>query len=228
MAVISFTSSKGGSGKTTAVILLATTLAQQLKVTIIDADKQESIVYWASQGNHSPNISVIACADERKIQRVIKEAEAKSDVVIVDTQGAATRLNTFVIGKSTLVIVPTSNEQQEARSAIFTLSRIEEDSEMLGREIPSRVLITNTKPGNNFNKPFQKSINSQLRGNTKCFEVELKQRDQYPMLQSTGGSLYDLPEKERGLDKAKVNAEAFAAEVTEVIAEVLQAGRVDA
>jgi chromosome partitioning protein len=47
MAVITFANTKGGAGKTTAVLLLATELARKgYRITILDADPQHWISHW--------------------------------------------------------------------------------------------------------------------------------------------------------------------------------------
>ena len=48
MPVITFSSPKGGAGKTTAATILATELAERgAAVTIIDADPNKNVVDWA-------------------------------------------------------------------------------------------------------------------------------------------------------------------------------------
>ena len=48
MPVITFSSPKGGAGKTTAATILATVLVEQgAAVTIIDADPNKNVVDWS-------------------------------------------------------------------------------------------------------------------------------------------------------------------------------------
>lgn len=217
MAIISFASTKGGAGKTTATIILGTTLAENLTVTIIDADPAARVMDWAGQGAYSKNITVIACADERKIQQTIKDAQAATQVVLIDLEGVASRLNSFVIAKSDLVIVPMADEQQDARAAIETLARVKEDGEFANRQIASCVLFTRTQALDQAKARFKKMINGSMRGNVPCFTVELKDRVAYSNLHNTGGGLSDLPGTVAGVEKAIMNARAFAAEVSQVL-----------
>ena len=53
-----------------------------------------------------------------------------------------------------------------------------------------------------------------MRENVPCFNTELKDRGAYSNLHNTGGGLRDLPSSVSGVDKAIVNAKAFAAEVS--------------
>ena len=50
MPTISFASSKGGAGKSTSAVLLATELAQHgTTVTIIDADPNQPVLRWSKK-----------------------------------------------------------------------------------------------------------------------------------------------------------------------------------
>lgn len=213
MTVISFASTKGGAGKTTACILLGTTLASGVKVAMIDADPASRLVRWSQKGSHSTNITVVSCYNEQKIQTVVNEAKKTSDVVLVDLEGVASRLNTFVIAKSDLVIVPTGDEQQDVEDAIGTIQHVKHDSELAGREIKSSVLFTRTKAA--VKSRIAKSLNSQMRVNVMCFKTELNDRSAFSNLHNTGGDIKSLPETVGGKEKAIQNAEAFAREVLE-------------
>ena len=60
MPVISFASPKGGVGKTTAALLLATELAQKgVGVTVIDADPEQYIERWASLPDKPANLTCL-------------------------------------------------------------------------------------------------------------------------------------------------------------------------
>ena len=61
MPVISFVSPKGGVGKTTSALILATELAAQgaSRVTIIDADPNLPIAKWSKLPGKPDNIEVV-------------------------------------------------------------------------------------------------------------------------------------------------------------------------
>ena len=217
MPVISFASSKGGAGKTTACIVLGTELSRGTTVYMIDADPAERLVAWAGRAPLPDTLKVIACADEKRIQKAIADAQSSATVVLVDLEGVASRLNTFVMAKSNLVIIPMGDEQQDADAAIDTLSQVRLDGEMAGRDIPARVLFARTKAA--VKSGIAKDINKQMRAHVPCFEVELKDRSAYSNLHNMGGTLQDLEKGRVGrLDKAIDNAQAFAAEVIEALA----------
>lgn len=211
MSVISFATSKGGAGKTTACIVLGTTFADQLKVSIIDADPAHRIKRWADKGPYPESISVIECADENKIMDVIEAEQEKSDVVLVDLEGVASKLNSYVFSMSDLVIVPTGDEQQDVEDAILTLQQIKLDSRASRRDIPAKVLFARTKAA--VKSRLEKKLNAQMRENVDCFEAELKTRTAYSSIHNSGGNLDSLPSDVSGVDKAKENAREIAKEI---------------
>jgi len=215
MAVISFATSKGGAGKTTACIVLGTTFAEKLKVTIIDADPAARILRWSNKGPYSENIFVVACADENQIMDVIEKEQKRSDVVLVDLEGVASVLNTYTFAMSDLVVVPMGDEQQDAEDAILTLQQIRQAGRSQRRNIPARVLFTRTQAA--VKARLEKRLNAQMRENVDCFEHELKRRTAFSSLHNCGGGLEDLPADVTGVEKAIENARAIAAEIIETI-----------
>ena len=75
MPVISFASSKGGAGKTTSAIILATELARGTDVILIDADPAGRLTRWAGLSRTPGRIEVIASKGEREIQDEIAAAK---------------------------------------------------------------------------------------------------------------------------------------------------------
>ncbi len=86
MPTIVFISPKGGAGKTTASLVMATQIARSAPVTVIDADP---IRAWA-QGDHVPkNLTVVSDADEENIIDRIEAAAHATPFVVVDLEGTA-------------------------------------------------------------------------------------------------------------------------------------------
>jgi chromosome partitioning protein len=83
MPVISMCSPKGGAGKTTTAVLVATVLADQGEsVTIIDADPNKAVMRWATRPGVPKTLAVVDADADSLIDR-IDEASAKSRFVIV-------------------------------------------------------------------------------------------------------------------------------------------------
>ena len=219
MPVISFASSKGGAGKTTSAIVLATELAEGTDVILIDADPAGRLMRWSVLGGSPSRLTVIGSDGERAIQDEIARATTRASFVIIDLEGSASRLTSFAISESDLVVVPSGDEQQDADEAVETLAQIAMEARARRRDIPAAVLFARTNVA--VKSKLEKHINVQLRGATRVFSTELHRRTAFSSLHNAGGGLRNLdPSEVNGIDKAIVNAQAFAAEVIDMLEEV--------
>lgn len=222
MPVISFASSKGGAGKTTSAIVLATELAQGTDVVLIDADPAGRLTRWSKLASIPAGIEIITSGGERAIQDEIASARSHATFVLIDLEGSASRLTSFAVSESDLVIVPAGDEQQDADEAVETLAQIAMEGRARRRAIPAAVLFARTNAA--VKSKLEKHINSELRGATRVFETELHRRTAFSSLHNAGGGLRQLDPKEvNGIDKAIANAQALAAEVIDILEETRHA-----
>ena len=222
MPIISFASSKGGAGKTTSAIVLATELAEGTDVILIDADPAGRLMRWSALGGSASRLTVIGSGGERAIQDEIARATARASFVIIDLEGSASRLTSFAISESDLVVVPSGDEQQDADEAVETLAQIAMEARARRRDIPAAVLFARTNAA--VKSKLEKHINAQLRGATRVFSIELHRRTAFSSLHNAGGGLRNLdPSEVNGIDKAITNAQAFASEVIDMLEEVRHA-----
>src|SRR3954453_13438455 len=107
MPTISFANSKGGVGKSTSAILLATELADRgAGVTVIDADPNQPVVRWSRKPGKPDNIAVIGGVTEGTLIDSIDDAARKTAFVIVDLEGMASVMVAHAMTRSDLVIIP--------------------------------------------------------------------------------------------------------------------------
>jgi chromosome partitioning protein len=216
MPVITFASSKGGCGKTTSAIILATTLARKNRVVAIDADPAKRLMSWSEKSLVPPKMVAQATKGEKYIHEEIDEAKRAADYIILDLEGAATRLNAYAMAESDLVIIPMGDEQPDAEGALETLAALALESRALRRTIPVRILFCRTMAA--VKSRLSRSLNSQIRDKIGAFNTELHTRTAFSSLHHFGGSLYGMdPSEVTGLAKAIGNAELFADEVEQVM-----------
>jgi chromosome partitioning protein len=216
MPIITFASSKGGAGKTTSAIILATTLARERKVILIDADPAGRLLSWAEKARLPGRLKVQATQGEKLIRAELRKAAEEAAFVLVDLEGAATRLNAFAIGASDLVIVPMGDEQQDAEAAIETVAQVSLESQATRREIPVRILFARTQAA--VKSRLARSLNAQVRDRVGAFETELHARTAIASLHNLGGTLYDMdPNEVSGVARAISNAELFAEELMKLL-----------
>src|ERR1700722_7295639 len=104
MPIIAVSNPKGGAGKSTTTLLLATYLAQQgAPVTVVDADPNQPIVNWRSKGSKS-TLSVVGDVRENNLMDVL--VKIKDPFIFIDLEGTASVLVSRSIALSDFVLIP--------------------------------------------------------------------------------------------------------------------------
>lgn len=224
MPVIAFISPKGGVGKTTAATILATQLARQAEVVVIDADPNRPVAAWAKLGNSPASITVQSDVTQDNILEKIDEASQRVPFVVVDCEGTASLTVAYAISAADLVVVPTQGSQLDAKEAARALSLVKNQERTARRSIPHAVLLTRTNP---IIRPRTLGhIQDELhRHGVAMFEAQLNEREAFRAIFSFGGALESLdPAKVANIEKAVANARAFAAEVVDMLKRSKRAG----
>ncbi len=214
MPVIAFANSKGGSGKTTSALLLATALADQRPTTIIDADPRHPITTWADKPGRPETLSVVTNASEKTILDEIEVAAARDPFVIIDLEGTASRLMSYAISQADLVIIPMKEQQQDALAALDVIEEVHRDMKATRRRIPYSVLFTQSRAA--VKSRTARHISAQFRENDHIdtFAAEIHERDAFAAMFSMGGTVAGMnPKLVNGLPNALANIEAFRLEV---------------
>ncbi|AOZ11132.1 ParA family protein [Cupriavidus malaysiensis] len=223
MPVIAFVSPKGGAGKTTSSLILATQIAELgQRVAFIDADPNHPVKTWAQDGGAPETMTVISDVTEDDIDDRIDEARQHSNFVIVDLEGTAATIVAHAISAADFVVVPTQGSQLDAEQAgrAFKLIRAQErvaQRHNPGFKLRFGVLFTRTAVA------IQSRDTTYIRktfadAGIPVFNTELKERAAFKAMFSYRRTLSKLTKAEvSNLDKALDNANTFAAEVLEVL-----------
>lgn len=218
MAVIVLASSKGGAGKTTVAILLATELAQQGKsigmtISLIDVDPNQHSAKWAYKDGCPDNIKIIPNIDENSILDAIDEAEENSEFIVVDLEGTASIAVANAVSRADLVIIPCQGSQDDADEAVKTMKLVKRQSRLIKRNIPVSILMTRTNAAL-MPRTLKHIVQQFSEANIDIFKSTIIEREAYRAIRSFGGTIKDLNSKEvSGIDKAIDNATAFTEEV---------------
>ena len=146
MPTITIASPKGGAGKSTTAVILATELAHAgVPVTLLDCDPNMSVSLWASRGALPPRIKVLNDVTESTVIKTIKEFDRDGEIVIVDMEGVASRLMSRAISQADLVITPMRATTLDATIGARAIALIMEEEESLGRQIRYAAVFTMTK-----------------------------------------------------------------------------------
>ena len=116
---------KGGAGKTTAALLLATELTVKgFHVTVIDADPLKWIEGWSKLPNKPANLEVLADLTEDTIIEAIDQAQSRSQFVIIDLEGTASTIVAYAFSRSDFVLVPIQPSNMDARAGAMIVKLI--------------------------------------------------------------------------------------------------------
>lgn len=214
MPVVVMASPKGGAGKSTAAVLLATQLAESgATVTIIDADPNKPVSRWASRPGKPDTLTLVDNVTEQTVIRAIDDASRKTAFVIVDLEGTASMMVVYAISRADLVIIPTSASLLDAVEAVSAVQVVQRQEEAFRIKIPSAVLFTKTSAA--IRTRTLLSIEAELaENNVPVFDVRLHEREAFRAIFAFGGTLSGLdPKQVRNIPSAVENAQAFAAEV---------------
>jgi chromosome partitioning protein len=214
MPVITFSSPKGGAGKTTAATLLATELAERgAAIVVIDADPNKNVLDWASLPGKPASLSVVGDVGEESIVDAIETAAAKAAFVVVDLEGTASLMTSYAISMSDFVVIPMQGSQLDAKQAARQMKLIKAQERIVQREIPFAVLFTRSNPA--LQPKTQRHIEERFAEmGVPMLSSRLYDREAFRAIFSFGGSLSTLADKGVGnLAAAKANARDFAAEV---------------
>lgn len=221
MPIITAANSKGGSGKSTLLLTIACSLAHSDgSVTVIDSDPQQSIGRWAKE-NPGLKFRVRSDVDENSIRQVINEEAAKSQFVLVDVQGRASRLMSRVLMACDVALIPLSASEFDADPAADTIALIRECEADANRKIPFRIVFNRTSPA--IATTSEREIIKEIRElELPILNQHLYDRQAYRLMARRHCSLFDLDEKAvSNLDKAQQNALALTQEVLGSMNEVV-------
>jgi chromosome partitioning protein len=218
MPTIVFASPKGGAGKSTAAVILATELALKgAGVTIIDADPNKPVSQWAKRGGCPKTLSVVADISESTIIDEIENAARKTPFVVVDLEGTASMMVAYAISRADMVIIPTQGSQLDAAEAAKAIKLIKQQEKAFHKTIPYAILFTRTSSAIR-PRTLQHIQAEFLRHRIQAFETQIHEREAYRALFSFGGTLESLnPQHVANLNAAIINARAFAGEVISIL-----------
>lgn len=216
MPVITIAQSKGGAGKTTLALALASEFeALGGSVFILDADRQNSVLNWfrdrqaAGRGGEG-RITVEDASQLRDadIGGAIARARESAQLVLVDSEGTSNFKTAYAAMDSDFVVIPT-------RSSRLDLERTVETSDMLEkmcRGVPFRVLITQT--GQVARSKAEWEIDSQISNALPTFNDQMHSLDAFRAMSNFRMTLAEVEaDRLAKTDKARRIAQSILADI---------------
>lgn len=204
MRVISFLNPKGGSGKTTAVINIATALARRgFRIAVVDTDPQMSLTNWSKAGKAA--FDVFTAASEKDVYS-IRKALTDYDYVIVDGAGSLSVITSAAVMVSDLVIIPVTPSPMDFSASGSVISVLE--AQAYSRKVEARFLISRKIETATMLNVLRESIKDTP---VKPFRTAITQRQVYVKSILDGDSVFESSD-----GAAKGEIEILAKEILSV------------
>ncbi len=126
--VIGFINRKGGVGKTTLSICVATALTmgeQKYRVLLIDADTQRSAMKWVNRRETDPLFPVVGLPTEM-IHREVKHHLPNYDYIIIDGPGEIGAITRSIVLASDVLLIPMGPSPVDIEATEDVLSLLEQ------------------------------------------------------------------------------------------------------
>ncbi|HEY5792231.1 MAG TPA: ParA family protein [Chthoniobacterales bacterium] len=210
--VIAFVSPKGGVGKTTATLTLASELVKQLEkpVTIIDADPNYPFKRWVKMGRKPALLNVVFDESEETILENIESARQNSGAVLIDLEGTKNMRVTYAVSQADLVLIPVQGSILDANEAAEAIKLVKRTEQGFNRKIDFAILFTRM-PATIVSRNFSDIARQFSDGKIPVLETRLVEREAFKTMFSTGRALHDLTDQHvSGLPNAMLDSYALA------------------
>ena len=219
--IIAFVSPKGGGGKTTLAILLASEFAHGgLSVRVLDADPQGSALLWQKRsrdaGAAMTGLEVTPIKDAAELGGAL-QGGIDADVILVDIQGTANETLAVAVGYADLVLIPT-------RASLFDCVQADALVNFLkamrgrGHDVPYRVVFNAVEGIETTQVSFEEAVRFVMTQKLDVMTTVIRSRSTYKKVTNGHGMLRNLIGGEKAPANALDESLRFANEVTEIIA----------
>ena len=218
MPSIIFASPKGGAGKSTSAVILASELAKTgTDVVVVDADPNRPVSRWSRLPGRPASLQVLSDVTEASIIDEIETAAARVPFVIVDLEGTASMTVAYAISRADLVVIPVQGSQLDANEAARAVRLIRQQERAFGRRIPYAVLFTRTSAA--IRPRTLGHIRAELEAaGVPILQTQMHEREAFRAIFSFGGTLQDLSAASvSNVAAATANARAFTAEIVSLL-----------
>jgi len=197
MYVITFANPKGGSGKTTAAMLLAEQIALSGgRVAVLDLDPNANIRMWAggrTDAGRDVPFAVHARPAPDDLVPLIDSLDSTTDYLIVDLEGSRDQVVTFALSRTDLCVIPMDGSPMEARQAAQAVRLVQTTSRMIRAPIAYALLFTRTNAA--FQTTDERDVRREMEDNSvPTLPVRLARRAPYTRIFRDAALLSELPD----------------------------------
>jgi cellulose biosynthesis protein BcsQ len=188
MRLVSFVSFKGGSGKTTALMAIASALVQSgQKIALLEADENRPLAGWRERakeiGTWDDETCLLLPSDsDIALEQSFAAADAAGCAyALADAAGGGSDLNTTLMVNSEIVIIPSSLTTIDLDQALETFEFI--DRLPIDQAISARLLLTRF-PQNRLKSAERSNLDAIAQ--IPQFAARMNERGAFADLKATG------------------------------------------
>jgi chromosome partitioning protein len=169
--IISLINQKGGVGKTTAAVNLASGLAENgHRILVVDTDPQGSVIQWQSIADGG-KLEVLHLPSP-EMKKELNTLRRRYDHIVVDSPPAIEAITRAVIEVSNLAIIPIAPSPLDIWSSKETIALVKTLGKKY-RKLMAKILIYRKIPGTRLGKEAREAMRSY---DLDIFSTEISQR----------------------------------------------------
>ena len=222
MTIIAVANSKGGVGKSTLCLLIASELAQNgAKVLIIDADqKQQSCLQWVNRcqraGTLPPSLTVVPANTPQDLKVALTTSNA--EIILIDVQGSMNDLLIAAIVSSDITLVPAKANVME----MVETAKLFEWAQNNLKRAPLRLILNRVEGIDTNTTAFQDAVQMIRDNKLPALPTFVRARKVYEQFSKEAGSLAQIgqdPGKYEQVAKARGNIISVITDITRIVSE---------
>lgn len=209
MPVYAFVNSRGGVGKTTSSINLATAFSQHGKRTVlIDHDpRQGTASRWKRAADENGRDEVPVIRVETGITRIVNDLREIYEVIVIDGPAYLDNSNTALIASADVVVLPIQPSQTDLWAVETAIGWIEERQMITGGTPLAYFLLNRCHPDERVNVAELEGLK---RFGIPILENRMINRINYSRTLKEGTTVFSLPAN----DKARQEIQAIYEELS--------------